>query len=302
VHGRLAVTGASGFIGRMVTRLGSQAGLEIDGLTRSDEGARRVLEAGGRPVPMAAFERGALARAFRGAGAVVHLAQIGAERGRERYEAVNVGGTRAVSEAAREAGIGRVVFLSGLGVARYGINPHCTNRYFLSKLASELELYRTVPSVVVFRPSYILGSGGGLIAGIARGVAAGELERVGDGRYRLQPIGVRDAAAAILSAAGVQDSGHRVLDLVGPEAVGFQELVERVARLMGAAPGQPRIREISFEDARRRAVAGGYLGMPPEELDCLLCDEIGSPGPLEALLSRPLTPLDAVLSAALGGA
>jgi nucleoside-diphosphate-sugar epimerase len=133
-------------------------------------------------------------------------------------------------------------------------------------------------------------------------VAAGELERVGDGRYRLQPIGVRDAAAAILSAAGVQDSGHRVLDLVGPEAVGFQELVERVARLMGAAPGQPRIREISFEDARRRAVAGGYLGMPPEELDCLLCDEIGSPGPLEALLSRPLTPLDAVLSAALGGA
>ena len=140
MHGRLAVTGASGFIGRVVTRLGSQAGLEIHGLTRSDAGARRVLEAGGRPVPVAAFERGALAPVFKGASAVVHLAQIGSERGHERFESVNVGGTRAVSEAAREAGVKRVVFLSGLGVARYGMNPRCTNPYFLSKLAAELEL------------------------------------------------------------------------------------------------------------------------------------------------------------------
>jgi nucleoside-diphosphate-sugar epimerase len=180
------------------------------------------------------------------------------------------------------------------------MNPYCTSRYFLSKLASELELYRSTPGVVVFRPSYVIGPGVGLIAGVARQVAEGTLERVADGRYRLQPIGVRDAAAAILGAAGAPSAGHRVLDLVGPEALAFQDLVARVARLMGRE--QPRIREITIEEARRRAAAGGFQGIPPDELDCLLCDEVGSPRPLEALLGRALTPLDEVLSAALGGA
>jgi hypothetical protein len=36
-----------------------------------------------------------------------------------------------------------------------------------------------------------------------------------------------------------------------------------------------------------------------DELDCLLCDEVGDDRPLEALLGRALTPLDDVLAAAL---
>jgi hypothetical protein len=39
--------------------------------------------------------------------------------------------------------------------------------------------------------------------------------------------------------------------------------------------------------------------MLPDELDCLLCDEIADPAPLVALLGRPLTPLDATLAAAV---
>jgi hypothetical protein len=41
--------------------------------------------------------------------------------------------------------------------------------------------------------------------------------------------------------------------------------------------------------------------MPPEELDCLLCDEIGDARPLESLLGRFLTPLGEALSAAVRG-
>jgi NADH dehydrogenase len=215
---------------------------------------------------------------------------------------VNVAGTRAVAEAARDAGCRRIVFLSGLGVARYGMNPRCTNAYFLSKLAAEVELFRSGLSVAVFRPSYVVGPGVGLIASLTRQLAAGEVERVGDGRYRLQPIGVRDAAAAILRAADGSVAGRRVLDLVGPEAVSFQDLLERVARLASGASSVTRIREIPVHEAERRAASGGYQGMLSDELDCLLCDEVGSASPLEALLDRPLTPLDDVLAAALRGA
>jgi hypothetical protein len=42
--------------------------------------------------------------------------------------------------------------------------------------------------------------------------------------------------------------------------------------------------------------------MLPDELDCMLCDEVADPAPLAALLGRPLTPLDAAIDAAVAGA
>jgi hypothetical protein len=38
--------------------------------------------------------------------------------------------------------------------------------------------------------------------------------------------------------------------------------------------------------------------MLPDELDCLLCDEVADPAPLATLLGRPLTPLDEALAEA----
>ena len=42
--------------------------------------------------------------------------------------------------------------------------------------------------------------------------------------------------------------------------------------------------------------------MLPDELDCLLCDEVSDPAPLEALLGRRLLPLDEALAAAVRAA
>jgi len=52
---------------------------------------------------------------------------------------------------------------------------------------------------------------------------------------------------------------------------------------------------VSVAEADRQAAAGGYRGMMPDELDCLLCDEVADARPLEALLGRFLTPLDEAL-------
>jgi len=46
----------------------------------------------------------------------------------------------------------------------------------------------------------------------------------------------------------------------------------------------------------------GYQGMAPDELDCLLCDEVAHAAPLAALLGRPLLPVAAALEGALGAA
>ena len=299
---RVAVTGANGFVGRHLLLLAAAEGHEAVGVVRSEPSARAVRESGGRPALVTSFEAEPLAVAFSAADAVVHLAMIGAEREGASYEAVNVRGTEHMLAAAERAGVPRVVLFSGLGVAHYGMNPRCTNRYFLSKLAAELALFRSGLEAAVFRPSYIVGPGDGFVRALVKELATGELERVGDGRYRMQPIAVRDAAAAILAAASAKASArHRVFDLVGAEAIACGELQERVARSarrLGRA-GEHRVREVTIAEAERRAAAGGYRGMGPDELACLLCDEVSDPRPLEALLGRFLTPLDDALAAAV---
>src|SRR5262245_1862692 len=300
---RIAVTGANGFVGRQVVLEASAGGHEVVGVVRSAASAPDVASAGGRAAVVSNLEARGLAAAFAGARAVVHLASIGAERPGQTYDDVNLGGMRRVLEAARSAGVQRVVYFSGLGVASYGVRRRSTNRYFLSKLAAEIELYLSDREAAVFRPSYILGPGDGLVPDLVSQMAGGELGRVGDGRYRLQPIHVRDAAAAAVAAALRRGPSPAVFDLVGPEPVSFQELTDRVGRLarhQGRA-GEYRTRQVPVADAERRAASNGFHGLGPDSLDCLLCDEVADPGPLEALLGRFLTTLDDTLTAAVRG-
>jgi nucleoside-diphosphate-sugar epimerase len=292
---RIAVTGAGGFVGRELTRRASGRGLEVVGLARSDRSAARVEAAGGRVARIDALDPVALADAFAGAQAVVHLAQIGSER-RGTYEAVNVHGTAAVARACREAGVPRAVVFSGLGVAHYGLARRTSGPYFLSKLRGEVELFRSGLEVVVFRPSYIVGPGDGLTRALLRSGQAGRVEIPGDGSYRMQPIALGDAAeAAITACSKTLALRHQVFDLVGPEAIAYRAYIERFA------PGLA-IDSVPIEEADRQAAAGGYQGMLSDELDCLLCDEVSDPGPLEALLGRRLAPLDGAIAAAVAAA
>lgn len=299
--GRLAVTGANGFVGRHLTRLAADTGWEVVGLVRSEDAARAVVEAGGRPLVVGALEVEPIARALSGAHAVVHLAQVGSERGGATFESVNIEGTRAVVEAAGKAAVRSCVLFSGLGVSHYGMTRRCTNRYFLSKLAAEVALYRSPLEAVVFRPSYILGAGNSLLPVLLRDLAAGEVEFPGDGLYRMQPIAVADAASAVLASLDRSGSGPAVFDLVGPEPISYVDFVGRVARQARAQGLEAayRIRTTPVDDADRQAASGGYQGMLTEELDCMLCDEVSDPKPLEGLLGRRLAPLDEALAVAM---
>jgi hypothetical protein len=92
-----------------------------------------------------------------------------------------------------------------------------------------------------------------------------------------------------------------VLDLVGPRPVSYRDLVEALAAAARALrrPAEFKVREVPVAEAERRSREG--TGMPPDDLDVLLCDETGDARPLEALLGRFLTPLDEALTAAVRG-
>lgn len=298
--GRIAITGANGFVGRHMVRGAVAAGWSAVGIVRSDAAAAEVAREGAAPAVVRDRTPEALAAAIEGCDALVHLAQIGAERLGNTYQAVNIGSTERVVQAAYCAGVPRVVYFSGLGVARYGISRRSTNAYFLSKLAAETILMRSGLDCVVFRPSFIVGPGDAFVRTAVPALESGDFERPGDGSYRMQPIAVADAVALVLAAVRrPAGSFPIVFDLVGPEVVSYARLLERlvtVARACGLRL-ELRVREIAIEEADRRALAGGYQGLLPDELDCLLCDEISDPAPLVRLLGRPLVPLDEALAA-----
>jgi NADH dehydrogenase len=293
---RLAVTGASGFIGRALTASAATQRWELAGVVRSEAGEAIVRAAGGRPYRLAALEAAALAAPLAGARAVVHLAAIGSGG----IDAA-VHGAREVAAAARAAGVPRVIHLSGLGVAHYGVRRRCTNAYFLAKLAAEVELYRADLEIVCLRPSFVLAAGSALLTDLLRQMAAGEVERVGDGAHRLQPIALKDVIELVLRLVERPPGPTRVIDVVGPEAVSYATFIDRTAAVARRRhrPADFRLREVPIEDAERRAAVGGYRGMDTDDLDVLLCDEIADERGVEAALGRFLTPLDESLDAAV---
>lgn len=116
---RVAVTGASGFVGRRLVAALAEAGHEVlaldvtpppDPFTGSVETRRLdILE-------------GSLAVEFEGVDTVVHLAfQMDPIQDEARMRRVNIMGTRNVFECADEAGVGRVVYLSS--AVAYGAHP-----------------------------------------------------------------------------------------------------------------------------------------------------------------------------------
>jgi NADH dehydrogenase len=105
---RVAITGGRGFVGSEVVRQLRGAGSDVVVVARP--GALPASDT----VMAAITDVDALGRAFDGCEAVVLGAGINRERGRDTYDEVHIRGTKAAIEAARRAGIRRLVLVSFL--------------------------------------------------------------------------------------------------------------------------------------------------------------------------------------------
>lgn len=153
---------------------------------------------------------------LRGCDALVHLAGSGAaDRGRATTHA-NAGVTALVARAAAAADIGKIIFLSGLGVS-----AHNTSTYFASKLQAEQHVIESGIDYTIFRPSFIVGRNDYLTKKLNRQARCGRIIIPGDGRYIIQPIHVSDACGLIAEALSSRSVSKRTFDMVGPEKIRF---------------------------------------------------------------------------------
>jgi dihydroflavonol-4-reductase len=245
------VTGASGFVGGHLSAALVKRGGVVRGLVR------RLVPASGPGVEYVQADLadiGRLVEACRGAEWVFHCAAaLGASRlGVEGFRAVNVEGTRTLLEAARKAGVRRVVHFSSAGVLghvkegraadeTHPLDPR--DAYDLTKLEGErlaLEAAGRGLEVVVIRPGWVYGPGDRRTFKLVRAVARRRFALVGRGRTLQTPVYIDDLVEGTVRAAEKGRPGE-IYNLAGPEVLTVREISDGIAQAAGVKAARLRL-------------------------------------------------------------
>ena len=183
----------------------------------------------------------------------MHLVAILLGRSREEFERIMIQGTRDLVEAAKEAGVTRLVLQSALG-AEEGreVAP-----YFHAKWEEEQAVKYSGIEHVIFRPSFVFGRDGGILAQQIKVVRYSPVTPI-LGRHRMQPIWVDDVASLFTAAVSAGEAPNRTFDVGGPDRLTWAELHELIRKTLGK-------RRLAFQMPPGLLKAGATVGqiLPP---------------------------------------
>ncbi|MGY1916881.1 SDR family oxidoreductase [Blastococcus sp. SYSU DS0973] len=222
------VTGATGYVGgRLVPEL-LAAGHRVRVMSRSPERLRDHPWAGDVEVVRAdAADATSVAAACEGVDVVYYLIHaLGTGRS---FEAADRHTATVMAGAVRDAGVGRLVYLGGLGPEDEQLSPHLRSR---AEVAAIL-LGSGIPTVVL-RAAVILGSGSASFEMLR--YLTERLPVMVTPRWvhsRIQPIAVRDVLRYLVACAGLPAEVHRCFDIGGPDVMNYAEMMQRYARVAG---------------------------------------------------------------------
>jgi nucleoside-diphosphate-sugar epimerase len=227
----VAVTGASGFIGRRLLHVLKQNGHGVRALARGEPPANAPPEVAW--VRGDLQDRAALESLVAGADTVIHLA--GAIKALSQWEfmATNAGGTATLAEiACGQPTPPRFIQVSSLAAREPGLSP-----YAASKAAGEDALHPfagRLPSVVI-RPPAVYGPGDPETLRIFRMAARGFLPVPPNPAARLSLAHVDDAVAAILCVKNLPELPDRPIEFDDGAARGYTwaEVAAAAARAVG---------------------------------------------------------------------
>jgi dihydroflavonol-4-reductase len=251
------VTGATGFIGGAVVRVLLEAGHEVRALVRPGADTRQL---DGLPVERVAGDLGdysALQGSVAGCEWVFHVAALYSYWGYrwDDFCQTNVEGTRRVLEAARDAGVERIVYTSSiatLGIHKDGspatedtpstladrIGPYQRSKFLAEEVAREFT--RQGLPVVIVNPSTPVGVGdhkptptGQIIVDFLNGRMFGYVDT------GLNIVDVADVATGHLLAAERGRVGERYI--LGGENLTLKQVLHLLAEISGRPPVRLRI-------------------------------------------------------------
>lgn len=254
--GLLIVFGGTGFLGRRIVRRAWQEGWTPRVVARH---SRPLLFDGADQVPEQVIadirDPEAVARAVRGAAAVVNAVALYVESRSERFDTTHVVGAGHVAQAAKRVSA-RLIHVSGIGVDRRSPSP-----YVRARALGEERVRDAYPESVILRPSALFGPGDTLLSAMVRTIKwLPMVPLFGEGDSRVQPVHVDDVARAAAAAMERDDAPGNTYELGGPDVFTYRELWQALARRLGRRRG---FVSVSFKTWKMIAAAGSLLASPP---------------------------------------
>lgn len=280
------VTGGSGFLGGALLDALAERGETVHALARTDEAAEAVAARGARPVRGRLHDLDALTAGMRGAELVVHAGTCGSFgwEGLDDLRHRNVDGGRTVLQAARSAGVPRLVFLSTEQVV-LGDRPlvdadeswpypdRFVGAYAQTMAEAErLLLAASTPELatVAVRPRLVWGRGDGtLLPRLLAAAQANRLRWVDGGEHLTSTTHVRNAVEGVLAAAD-RGRGGQAYFVTDGAPLPFRDFATGLLATAGVRVDVP---SVSGRVARATAGSSGALwralplpGRPPVDL------------------------------------
>jgi len=215
---KIAVTGATGFVGSHLTARLRAEGHEVVSISRRTGVALRDVDA--------------LTGALDGCQAVAHCAGINRELGAQTFERVHVDGTRAVLEAMRRAGVKKIVFMSFLRA-----RPGCGSAYHESKWRAEELIRASGLDYTIVKAGMVYGRGDHMLDHLSHALHTFPLfATVGFHEQPVRPLPVDDLVEVLRAAVVDGRLSREAVSVIGAEEMTLGQAVRRVARVVGRRP------------------------------------------------------------------
>ena len=234
MHRNVCILGGSGFVGRRLAAKLGGAGYRLVIPTRSRTRNRRLLVLPTAQLVRADIHDEAdLARLFKGMDAVVNLAGILNERGRNGhgFTRVHVELVEKIVRGCSAAGVPRLLHLSTLRADESG-----PSHYLRSKGRGErvIHEHQGQPQATIFQPSVIFGAEDNFSTRFARllRLCPGVLP-LARPNARFAPVFVDDVARAIAKSLEDPATHGGSYQLCGPQIYSLKEIVQFVALQRG---------------------------------------------------------------------
>ncbi len=211
----LKVIGGSGFIGRHVVAALLNEGHQVEAPSQAE-------------FDIAAGDPNAMAARLVGAEVVVNCAGLARDARQESLVGVNSEGARRLALACRIAGVKRLIHLSALGAEKGD-----ATRFQRSKAEGEEAIHKVEGlETVILRPSMVLGAGGASGDFFSALAALPVPPRLGEGRWKVQPLHVSELCELVLKLAFVS-APPRIVEAVGPAPITTDELTRALREWLG---------------------------------------------------------------------
>lgn len=235
----IVVTGAGGFIGRHVVRALAERGRQVRAMVyrrKKSPGLAATTAAGlfdGLPgvevVEANVTDVESLPMVMRGATQVIHLVGIILPAHGASFEKIHFKGTANVIEAARQAKVERIIFMSGLGAG-----AKARSRYGRSKWQAEEALRSSGMDFAIVRPSMVFGPGDHFVTRFLDLTKRAPLIALpGGGHTRMQPVWAADLAAIVAQLAERESLGGAMVQVGGSQELTLKQAIRAILAAAG---------------------------------------------------------------------